>query len=157
MSSNNKFTLSTVALAVALATMSQSSLAQWGDLQYTKPIEASGGVYAIEEGRLYGDVTKQMEILGGVELRTNGVIDTALSLNVSGQARLFLDSKIENITNVSVESLISNGSIAVDELHVTAKADLRDGSDTNVDNLNHWRNGEIKGKWHVNCFYIRDF
>lgn len=135
MSSNNKFTLSTVALAVALATMSQSSLAQWGDLQYTEPIEASGGVYAIENGRLYGDETTQMKILGGVELRTDGVIDTAQSLNVSGQARLFLDSKIEKITNVYVESLISNGSIAVDELHVTAKADLRDGSDTNVDNL----------------------
>lgn len=135
MSSNNKFTLSTVALAVALATMSQSSLAQWGDLQYTGPIEASGGVYAIENGRLYGDETTQMKILGGVELRTDGVIDTAQSLNVSGQARLFLDSKIEKITNVYVESLISNGSIAVDELHVTAKADLRDGSDTNVDNL----------------------
>lgn len=135
MSSNNKFTLSTVALAVALATMSQSSLAQWGDLQYTEPIEASGGVYAIENGRLYGDETTQMKILGGVQLRTNGVIDTAQSLNVSGQARLFLDSKIEKITNVYVESLISNGSIAVDELHVTAKADLRDRSDTNVDNL----------------------
>lgn len=135
MSSNNKFTLSTVALAVALATMSQSSLAQWGDLQYTEPIEASGGVYAIENGRLYGDETTQMKILGGVQLRTNGVIDTAQSLNVSGQARLFLDSKIEKITNVYVESLISNGSIAVDELYVTAKADLRDRSDTNVDNL----------------------
>lgn len=135
MSSNNKFTLSTVALAVALATMSQSSLAQWGDLQYTEPIEASGGVYAIENGRLYGDETTQMKILGGVQLRTNGVIDTAQSLNVSGQARLFLDSKIEKITNVYVESLISNGSIAVGELHVTAKADLRDRSDTNVDNL----------------------
>lgn len=41
--SSCQFKLSSIAFVITLATASLPSLAQWGDLQYTRPIEADEG------------------------------------------------------------------------------------------------------------------
>ena len=134
--SSSQFKLSSIAFAIALATTSLPSLAQWGDLQYTGPIEANEGedTWVIEAGKLYGDQSTQMEIKDNIQIRTDAAIDTAQSLIVDGSTRLLVESsKIVNVGSVETTSLISNGQIEVGSLYITGAADLRGGSITKTE------------------------
>ena len=134
--SSSQFKLSSIAFAIALATTSLPSLAQWGDLKYTGPIKADEGkdTWVIGGGKLYGDQSTQMEIKDNIQIQTNGAIDTAQSLIVDGSTRLFEESsKIVNVGSVETTSLISNGHIEVGSLNITGAADLRNGSITKTE------------------------
>ena len=136
--SSNKFKLSSIALAITLATASLPSLAQWGDLQYTGPIEADEGkdIWIIDGGKLYGDSSTLMEIKDNVQIR-DASIETAQSLSVNGTTTLlYQTSKINNIGNVTTTGLVSNGEIEVGSLEITEKAELKDGSKTTVNTIN---------------------
>ena len=136
--SSCQFKLSSIAFAITLATASLPSLAQWGDLQYTRPIEADEGkdTWAIDGGKLYGDSSTLMEIKDNVQI-LNAAIDTAQSLSVNGTTTLlYQTSKITNIGNVTTTGLVSYGEIDVGSLEITEKAELRNGSKTTVNTIN---------------------
>ena len=137
--SSNKFKLSGIAIAIALATISQTSLAQWGDLEYKEPIQADEGkdTWSIGGGNLYGNSSTNMQILNNVQILENSAIKTAQSLTVDGSTRLLSQSsKIIDIGTVETTGLTSSGEIDVGSLEITEKADLRDGSKTTVNTIN---------------------
>lgn len=136
--SSCQFKLSSIAFAITLATASLPSLAQWGDLPYTGPIEADEGkdIWIIDGGKLYGDSSTLMEIKDNVQIR-DASIETAQSLSVNGTTTLlYQTSKIINIGNVTTTGLVSYGEIDVGSLEITEKAELRNGSKTTVNTIN---------------------
>lgn len=136
--SSCQFKLSSIAFAITLATASLPSLAQWGDLPYTGPIEADEGkdIWIIDGGKLYGDSSTLMEIKDNVQIR-DASIETAQSLSVNGTTTLlYQTSKITNIGNVTTTGLVSYGEIDVGSLEITEKAELRNGSKTTVNTIN---------------------